>query len=96
MATHHSKTSRTKSPNAEIVVPEWDRVWESFKNDHKQTTIESMETKGWKLLVNVAKEIGTSRQAIHDLINAGKMEKIKEKIQFSGKIREMAFVRPKV
>jgi hypothetical protein len=44
----------------------------------------------------LAKEIRTSRQAIHDLVNSGKMEKTKEKIQFSGKIREMVFVRPKL
>lgn len=96
MATHNSTAKRTKSPNAQIVVPSWDSVWQSFKKTNEKTTIEAMEAKGWKLLVNVAEEIGASRQAIHDMITAGKMEKIKERIQFSGKTREMVFVRPKV
>ena len=95
METAHSKISRAKKPASKIVVNQWDDVWRSFKEDRKQTTIESMESDGWKLLVNLAEEIGISRQAIHDLVNAGKMEKTKEKIQFSGKIREMVFVRPK-
>jgi hypothetical protein len=96
MATHHSTTKRPKSTNAQIVVPPWDSVWQSFKEANEKTTVEAMEAKGWKLLVNVAEEIGASRQAIHDLITAGKMEKIKERIQFSGKTREMVFVRPRV
>ena len=96
METAHSKNSRTKKPASKIVVNQWDDVWRSFKEGRKQTTIESMGSDGWKLLVNLAEEIGISRQAIHDLVNAGKMEKTKEKIQFSGKTREMVFVRPKI
>jgi predicted DNA-binding protein YlxM (UPF0122 family) len=96
METAHSKTNRAKKPAPKIVVNQWDDVWRSFKERHKHTTIESMESNGWKLLVSLAEEIRTSRQAIHDLVNSGKMEKTKEKIQFSGKIREMVFVRPKL
>ena len=96
METTHSKTSRAKKPASKIVVNQWNDVWKSFKEDHKQTTIESMESNGWKLLVNLAEEIGISRQAIHDLVNSRKMEKTKEKIQFSGKTREMVFVRPNI
>lgn len=95
METTHSKTGRTKGSPSKIVVPSWDSVWQSFKEANEKTTVEAMEAKGWKLLVNVAEEIGASRQAIHDMITAGKMEKIKERIQFSGKTREMVFVRPK-
>ena len=96
MATHHSKTSRAKSPNAQIVVPSWDKVWDSFKEKREKTTIESMEADGWKLAIQVAKDIGLSRQALFDLIYSEKIDSTKAKIKYSGKTREMVFVRPKI
>lgn len=95
MATHHSRSKRTKSHNTEIVVPSWDSVWQSFKNDHQKTTTEKMAVNGWKLLTDIAKNIGLSRQAVFDLIAKNKMESTKRKIDYAGKTREMVFVRPK-
>ena len=95
METTHSKTSRTKKPTPKIVVESWGDVWESFKEDHAKTSIEAMEAEGWKLALDAAKEINLSRQAMFDLIARGKVDSIKVKIDYSGKTREMVFVRPK-
>ena len=95
METTHSKTRRTKSSAPKIVVSSWDKVWESFKEDHTKTSIESMEANGWRLAIEAAKEVGLSRQAMFDLIANEKVESIKAKIDYSGKTREMTFVRPK-
>jgi hypothetical protein len=96
MATHHSKTRGAKSSNDKIVVPPWDSVWESFKKDHTKTTVEAMESEGWKMAITAAKEIGLSRQGIFDLIANGKMESTKKKVFYSEKTREVTFVRPKI
>lgn len=96
METTHSKTGRAKKPASKIVVESWDDVWRSFMAENQKTTIESMEAQGWKLLIDVAKEIGLSKQGIFDQINSNKLESIKQKINYSGKTREMVFVRPKL
>jgi hypothetical protein len=95
MATHYSKTRGAKSSNAKIVVPSWDSVWESFKEARSKTTTEAMEAEGWKLAIQAAKEIGLSRQTMFDLISNNKVESTKRKINYSGKTREMVFIRPK-
>ena len=95
METTHSKTRRTKGSSPKIVVQSWDDVWKSFKQDYTKTTIEAMEAEGWKLAIELAKEINMSRQGVFELISIGKMESIKAKIDYSGKTREMTFVRPK-
>jgi hypothetical protein len=55
-----------------------------------------MQTEGWKLAIDAAKEVGLSRQAMFDLISKDMVESTKKKISYSGKTREMVFVRPKV
>jgi hypothetical protein len=55
-----------------------------------------MEAEGWKLALQAAKEVGLSRQAMFDLISKDMVESTKRKINYSGKTREMVFVRPKV
>lgn len=95
MATHHSKTRRAESTDAKIVVPSWDSVWDSFREARNKTTTEAMEAEGWKLAIQAAKEIGLSRQAMFDLISNNKVESTKRKINYSGKTREMVFVRPR-
>jgi hypothetical protein len=54
-----------------------------------------MEAEGWKTAINAAKEVGLSRQSMFDLIARGRVDSIKVKIDYSGKTREMTFVRPK-
>jgi hypothetical protein len=95
MATHYSKTRRAKSSNDKIVVPSWDSVWDSFREARTKTTIEDMEADGWKLAIQAAREVGLSRQAMFDLISKDMVESTKRKISYSGKTREMVFVRPK-
>jgi hypothetical protein len=95
MATHYSKTRGAKSSNDKIVVPSWNSVWDSFKEARTKTTIEDMEAQGWKLAILAAKEVGLSRQAMFDLISNDRLESKKRKISYSGKTREMTFVRPK-
>ena len=96
MATHHSTTKRTKSSDAQIVVPSWDSVWQSFRETNEKTTVEAMEADGWRLVAEVAQELGMSKQGIFDQINSNKLDSIKKKIYFDGKTREMRFVRPRV
>jgi hypothetical protein len=96
MATHHSKTGRAKSSNDKIVVPSWNSVWESFKEDNTKTTIEAMEAEGWKTVRDVARMTNLSRQRVLELANSDKMESVKKKVIQTGKTREMVFVRPKV
>ncbi len=96
MATHYSKTRGAKSSNDKIVVPSWDSVWDSFKEARTKTTTEDMEAEGWKLAILAAKEVGLSRQAMFDLISKDMVESTKRKINYSGKTREMVFVRPKI
>jgi hypothetical protein len=54
-----------------------------------------MEVEGWKLAIQAAKEVGLSRQAMFDLISKDKVESTKRKVNYSGKTREMVFVRPR-
>ena len=96
MATHHSKTGRAKSPNDKIVVPSWDEMWDSFKEENTKTTIEAMNAEGWKTLEQAADESGLGRTTIRHMVKAGKMEQIKAKVFFVGAVRNMNFVRPKV
>jgi hypothetical protein len=96
MATHYSKTRGAKGSNDKIVVPSWDSVWDSFKEARTKATIEDMEADGWKLAILAAKEVGLSRQAMFDLISKDMVESTKKKIDYSGKTREMVFVRPKI
>jgi hypothetical protein len=96
MATHHSTSGRTKGSAPKIVVPSWDSVWDSFKEARTKTTTEDMEAEGWKLAIQAAKEVGLSRQAMFDLISKDMVESTKRKINYSGKTREMVFVRPKL
>jgi hypothetical protein len=53
-----------------------------------------MEAEGWKLAIQAAKEVGLSRQAMFDLISKDMVESTKRKINYSGKTREMVFIRP--
>ena len=96
METTHSKTRRTKGSSPKIVVPSWDSVWESFKEDNTKTTIEAMEDEGWKTVRDVARMTNLSRQRVLELANSDKMESVKKKVIQTGKTREMVFVRPKV
>jgi hypothetical protein len=96
METTHSKTRRAKGSSPKIVVQSWDSVWDSFKESRTKTTTEDMEADGWKLAILAAKEVGLSRQAMFDLISKDMVESTKKKIDYSGKTREMVFVRPKV
>jgi hypothetical protein len=96
METTHSKNRRTKGSTPKIVIQSWDSVWDSFKESRTKTTIEDMQTEGWKLAIDAAKEVGLSRQAMFDLISKDMVESTKKKISYSGKTREMVFVRPKV
>ena len=92
METTHSKTSRTKKPAPKIVVESWDEVWQSFG---KKTTIELMNSEGWKTVAQAAESTGLSRPRINSLAHEGGFEWIKEKVYSGGKTREMVFVRPK-
>lgn len=96
MATHHSTTKRTKSTNAQIVVPSWDKVWSSFNAENKKTTIEAMNAEGWKTIDQVAQECGLSKSRINHLAVDGKIERTKRKVFHGGRTREVNFVRPLV
>jgi hypothetical protein len=96
METAHSKTSRTKKPASKIVVPSWDEVWASFEGDNTKTTVEAMNAEGWKTVDQVARKTELSSPRVHNMIREGKFDSVKRKILYSGKTREMVFVRPKV
>jgi hypothetical protein len=96
METTHSKTRRTKGSSPKIVVQSWDKVWESFKEDHTKTTIEAMNAEGWKSVAQVAEETGLSMSRINGMVFEKKLESIKGKIKRNGIIREINFVRPKI
>lgn len=95
MATHHSKTGRTKGPDDKIVVPSWDSVWDSFNEENSKTTVEAMNAEGWKTEAQASEESGLSRKRINDLANSGRMDRVKKKVFLSGLTREVNFVRPK-
>jgi hypothetical protein len=95
METTHSKTRRAKGSSPKIVVQSWDKVWESFKEDHTKTTIEAMNAEGWKTLEQASLDSGVGRTTIRHLASNGKVEKAKVKVFFMGATREMTFFRPK-
>jgi hypothetical protein len=95
METTHSKTRRTKSSSPKIVVSSWDKVWESFKEEKGKTSVEEMNTQGWKTEAQAAKEIGMSRKNVNYLANIGKIDLIKKRVFIGGITREINFVRPK-
>jgi hypothetical protein len=95
METTHSKTRRTKGSSPKIVVPSWDKVWESFKEDHTKTTIEAMNAEGWKTVSQVAEETCLSISRIRGMISENKVESIKKKVDSNGIKREINFIRPK-
>lgn len=96
METTHSKTGRTKKPTPKIVVDSWDSIWDSFSADHQKTTIEAMNSEGWKTIEQASKEIGLSKPRINQMANDGIIDRIKRKIYYDGITREMNFVRPLV
>jgi hypothetical protein len=98
MATHHSKTSRTKGTNAQIVVPSWDSVWQSFKESNESTTIEAMNAEGWKTIKQASTESGYAENYINAMALRGvKMELKKIKVPCeNGCVRKLNFVRPKI
>ena len=97
MATHHSKTSRAKSPNAQIVVPSWDSVWQSFRETNEMTTIEAMNAEGWKTIKQASADSGYAENYINAMANRGqKLELIKKRVNCGASVREINFVRPKL
>lgn len=96
METTHSKTGRTKKPAPKIVVPSWDKVWESFDSRNTKTTVEAMNAEGWRTIDQVAQKTQLSSPRVHNLIKEGEFESVKKKILHSGKTREIVFVRPRV
>jgi len=95
MATHHSKTRRAKSSNDKIIVPSWDDVWESFKDNSEYTTIEAMNADGWKTVDQVMKITGLSNSRIRNMISEEKFDREKKRVKDGGTIKTMNFVRPK-
>jgi hypothetical protein len=95
METTHSKTRRTKGSSPKIVIDSWDSVWDSFKKENTQTTVEEMNAEGWKSVAQVAEETGLSMSRINGMVFEKKLESIKGKIKRNGIIREINFVRPK-
>jgi hypothetical protein len=96
METTHSKTSRAKKPASKIVVPSWDKIWESFDSHNTKTTVEAMNAEGWKTVDQVIQKTGLSSPRIYNMIREGKFETIKRKVYHAGKTRDITFVRPKV
>jgi hypothetical protein len=96
METTHSKTGRTKSTPAKIVVPSWDSVWQSFQDSSALTTIEKMNEQGWKTIEQTSEVIGLSRPHINSMANSGKLDRVKRKVLIGGKSREINFIRPKI
>jgi hypothetical protein len=96
METTHSKTSRAKKPAPKIVVPSWDKVWESFDSQNTKTTVEAMNAEGWKTVDQVIQKTELSSPRIYNMIREGKFETIKRKVYYAGKTRDLTFVRPKI
>ena len=96
METTHSKTGRAKKPAPKIVVPSWDKVWESFDSHNTKTTVDAMNAEGWKTVDQVIQKTGLSSPRIYNMIREGKFETIKRKVYYSGKTRDLTFVRPKI
>jgi len=96
METTHSKTSRAKKPASKIVVPSWDKIWESFDSHNTKTTVEAMNAEGWKTVDQVIQKTGLSSPRIYNMIREGKFETIKRKVYHAGKTRDLTFVRPNI
>ena len=95
METTHSKTRRTKKPAPKIVIPSWDKVWESVGRDAAFTTIEAMNAEGWKTVDQVTKITGLSNTRIRNMIGEERFDRVKKKVKDGGTIKTMNFVRPK-
>ncbi len=95
MATHYSKTRRAKSPNDKIVVPSWDSVWESFKDNTEYTTIEAMNAEGWKTVDQVMKITGLSNSRVRNMIYEDRLDREKRRVKDNGTFKTINFVRPK-
>jgi hypothetical protein len=70
-------------------------VWASFKEENTETTFEEMNAEGWKSVTQVAEEVCLSASRIRGMISEKKLDSIKRKVNRSGVIREINFVRPK-
>jgi hypothetical protein len=55
-----------------------------------------MNAEGWRTIDQVAKKTQLSSPRVHNLIREGRFDSVKKKIFYSGKTREMVFVRPKL
>jgi hypothetical protein len=55
-----------------------------------------MNTEGWRTIDQVAKKTQLSNPRVHNMIREGMFDSVKRKILYSGKTREMVFVRPRV
>jgi hypothetical protein len=55
-----------------------------------------MNAEGWRTIDQVAKKTQLSSPRVHNLIKEGEFESVKKKILYSGRTREMVFVRPSV
>jgi hypothetical protein len=95
METTHSKTRRTKGSAPKIVVPSWDKVWESIGKESALTTIEAMNAEGWKTVDQVMKITGLSDSRIRNMIGEERFDRVKKKVKDSGTIKTINFVRPK-
>jgi len=95
METTHSKTRRAKGSSPKIVIGSWNSVWDSFKKENTQTTVESMNAEGWKTVSQVSEETGLSMSRINGMVFEKKLEAVKRKVKRSGFTREINFVRPK-
>lgn len=96
MATCYRTSGRAKSSNVKTVVPSWDSIWKSFKEERQKTSIELMNAEGWKTLQQVADELGMSRPHINAMALNGNFEMKKRKVFHAGKTRELVFIRPKI
>jgi len=97
MATHHSTSGRAKGSNDKIVVPQWDDVWQSFRETNEMTTIEAMNAEGWKTIKQASADSGYAENYINALANRGqKLELTKKRVNCGTSVREINFVRPKV
>jgi len=95
METTHSKTRRTKGSAPKIVVPSWDKVWESIGKESALTTIEAMNAEGWKTVDQVTKITGLSNTRIRNMIGEKRFDRVKKKVKDCGTIKTMNFIRPK-
>lgn len=73
-----------------------EEAWNLFFESNQTTTVEAMNAEGWKTAEQVAKESGLSLSRVSGIINEGHFERVKKRIHFKGKTREINFVRPKI